>query len=230
MSDLVYHSIPLDESYHMRVTRSKSDVWCTFNPSLSQDLSSLLTPRTVKTFLSTLVQKLKLEVCCNDCLRLTLQVEIQVMAIVFLDRLLSNGLTLHYGNWRPVLLSVSMVACKTYDDKAVYNNDFIDCQRGLTPTLLTRLEQHLLQVLDFKVNLKVSDYLRYFFELKHLQGMQASLFVALMLLVGVASFQNPVFIQHERSRTKERIKRTSRSSECSPTREEETAAPPNPLI
>lgn len=98
------------------------------------------------------------------------QVEIQVMAIVFLDRLLTNGLTLHYGNWRPVLLSVSMVACKTYDDKAVYNNDFIDCQRGLTPTLLTRLEQHLLQVLDFKVNLKVSDYLRYFFELKHLQG------------------------------------------------------------
>lgn len=96
------------------------------------------------------------------------------MAIVFLDRLCTNGLTLHYGNWRPVLLSVSMVACKTYDDKAVYNNDFIDCQRGLTPTLLTRLEQHLLQVLDFKVNLKVSDYLRYFFELKHLQGMSAS--------------------------------------------------------
>jgi hypothetical protein len=63
-----------------------------------------------------------------------------------------------------------MVACKAYDDKAVYNNDFIDCQRGLTPTILTRLEQHFLQVLDFKVNLKVSDYLRYFFELKHLQG------------------------------------------------------------
>eukprot|EP01126_Amoeba_proteus_P054613 TRINITY_DN672_c0_g2_i5.p1 TRINITY_DN672_c0_g2~~TRINITY_DN672_c0_g2_i5.p1 ORF type:complete len:249 (+),score=26.63 TRINITY_DN672_c0_g2_i5:178-924(+) len=189
MSELVFHSINLHESATARRIRAQSDPWCRFNPTLQDDLATLLTARSIKSFLSTIVEKLKLEL------------EIQVMSTVFMDRLLTNGLTLHYGNWKPVLLAVSMVACKAYDDKAVYNNDFVDCQKGLTATLLTKLEQHLLKELDFKVNLKLSDYQRYLFELRHLQGVASPL-------------KSPVFIIN--GNTAPEPERRTRSNENSP--------------
>eukprot|EP01126_Amoeba_proteus_P012476 TRINITY_DN15142_c0_g1_i2.p1 TRINITY_DN15142_c0_g1~~TRINITY_DN15142_c0_g1_i2.p1 ORF type:complete len:258 (-),score=19.71 TRINITY_DN15142_c0_g1_i2:65-838(-) len=190
MTELVYHSIPLNELPVMRKIRAQTDSWCQFNPTLMEDLTSLLTLRAVKTFITTVVQKLKLES------------EIQVMSTVFLDRLLAKGLILHCGNWKPVLLAVSMVACKAYDDKAVYNNDFVDCQKGLTPSILLGLEHHLLKELDFNVNLKLSDYQLYLFELRHLQGVGSPL-------------KSPVFIKNGSPSVDSR---KTRSSNNSPTR------------
>eukprot|EP01126_Amoeba_proteus_P054607 TRINITY_DN672_c0_g1_i11.p2 TRINITY_DN672_c0_g1~~TRINITY_DN672_c0_g1_i11.p2 ORF type:complete len:113 (-),score=16.12 TRINITY_DN672_c0_g1_i11:468-806(-) len=70
MSELVFHSINLHESATARRIRAQSDPWCRFNPTLQDDLATLLTARSIKSFLSTIVEKLKLEL------------EIQVMVCV----------------------------------------------------------------------------------------------------------------------------------------------------
>lgn len=157
-------------TYHQRKGLAKNDVFCSLNPTLNYDLETLVLPRTVKIFLSTVVNNLKLEV------------EIQVMAMVLLDRLLSSTpknstspFILHHGNWKPVTLGVCMVACKAYDDKAVFNSDFLSCQLGLTTAILSAIEKHILQLIDFRVSLSVSDYQRYWFELRHLQGVPSSI-------------------------------------------------------
>lgn len=170
MSQLVYHSIPPNLTFAQRKAMTKNDIFSTLNPTLGYDLETLVLPRTVKIFISTLVAHLRLEV------------EIQVMAMVLLDRLLTSAkydpsmpFVLHHGNWKPVTLGVCMVACKAYDDKAVFNSDFLSCQAGLTASILTNIEKNILRLIDFRVSLSVSDYQRYWFELRHLQGVPTSM-------------------------------------------------------
>jgi len=177
MARLVYYYIP-DHSYAVRKGLAKKDPFSALNPSLGTDLETLVLPRTVRMFLSTIVENLSLEV------------EIQVLAMGLLDRLLSSTcpvtstkFILHHGNWRPVVLGAAIVACKVYDDKAVYVADFVSCQRGLTPKMLCKLERLILTMVDFKVSLSVSDYHRYWFELRNLPSQGIS----------VSPFKSPVF-------------------------------------
>jgi len=165
IAQLVYHSLySKEKTSQQRRALAKVDPWSRLNPTIEEDIRTLVLPRTIEAFLKSVVSTLKLES------------EIQVQAMVLLDRLLGEkSLCLHHANWKPVLISVLMVSCKAYDDQAVWNSDFVRCQPGLTCSILKRLESLLLTQLEFRLTVSVSSYEKYRFELKHLQSTTLSL-------------------------------------------------------
>jgi len=92
-----------------------------------------------------------------------------IMCLAYIQRLIEyTGVTFDISNWRRITLASWIVSLKAWEELAVYNLDFLGCFDGkVTIHDLNQLEMHFLNLIQYNVHLKASDYAKYYFELKN---------------------------------------------------------------
>jgi hypothetical protein len=96
---------------------------------------------------------------------------------VYVNRLIAfSGCPLHPTNWRPLILVALLVSQKVWDDRYLSNSDFAYIYPFFTTDEINRLEQKLLELIQFSVTVKSSLYAKYYFELRALFKENASEF------------------------------------------------------
>jgi len=101
-----------------------------------------------------------------------------IMCLAYIERLIEyTGVTVDTSNWRRIALASWIVALKAWEELAVYNLDFLGCFDGkVTVRDLNLLEMHFLNLIQYNVYLKASDYAKYYFELKSYTKVEESQF------------------------------------------------------
>lgn len=105
--------------------------------------------------------------------------ECVIMALAYIEKLLTKtDLTMDTTNWRRITFIALSVALKTWEDFAVYNNEFLGAipNSRLTTKDLNTLELQFLSLIQFNVYLPASLYAKYYFELKSFSKMEESHF------------------------------------------------------
>ncbi|KAI9101244.1 hypothetical protein DFS34DRAFT_613754 [Phlyctochytrium arcticum] len=98
-----------------------------------------------------------------------LTAECGIITLVYVERMLNNTkLTLHASNWTRIVLGGLVLASKVWDDHAVWNIDFVQIFPDVAVENMNELERWYMAALAFDVNVKASEYARYYFELRDL--------------------------------------------------------------
>ena len=95
-----------------------------------------------------------------------LSVDCNIIALVYIDRLLATGMPLTVRNWRTVLAISMILASKVWDDLSMINEDF-STFLPFTLSELNKWEVKYLNALSFNVRVKASEYARYYFDLRN---------------------------------------------------------------
>jgi len=100
----------------------------------------------------------------------SLTAECGIMATAYIERLLClTGLTIHATNWRRIVIGALTIASKVWDDRPVYNADFVDLNYPqLNLEDLNMLEREYLAALQYTVTLRASVFAKYYFNLRSL--------------------------------------------------------------
>jgi len=93
--------------------------------------------------------------------------EPSIMSLVYIERLIAiTNFTLCPCNWRHIFMSAFFLAIKVWEDKCIWNIDFIEIFPFLSLTEVNHLEKQLLILLQFNVTLSASEYAKFYFELR----------------------------------------------------------------
>ena len=107
------------------------------------------------------------EFCANIMILTKMEKEIIIIALIYIERLIFNtGLLLTNRNWRRLIFTVMVVASKIWDDDSFENNHFGQVFTHLSIGEINLLERTFLELIDYKVYVKCSEYLKYFFIIK----------------------------------------------------------------
>ena len=97
-----------------------------------------------------------------------LSVDCNIIALVYLERLVAAGELVTTKNWRSLLCMCLMLASKIWDDLSMINEDF-STFLPFTLAQLNTWEIAFLNKLSFNVRVKASEYARKYFELRQQQ-------------------------------------------------------------
>lgn len=93
--------------------------------------------------------------------------EIPLMALTYIERLLTKvGILMNHWNWRRILLTTLIVASKIWDDDSLENVHFPKVMRDVTLKEVNSLEKIFLELTNFDLSIKGSDYAKYYFVLR----------------------------------------------------------------
>ena len=93
--------------------------------------------------------------------------EIPILALVYVERFLTkSGLLINHANWRRVTLVALVIASKIWDDDSLENVHFPKVMPDVTLKEVNTLEQVFLEIIDYELHIKGSDYAKYYFVLK----------------------------------------------------------------
>lgn len=94
--------------------------------------------------------------------------EVNIIALVYVNRLSASELVLTMRNWRAVWLTCIILAQKMWYDVPIKNSVFATMVPPLDKSDLRRLEGRVLQLLEYSIGVKPSLYVKYYFELRQL--------------------------------------------------------------
>ncbi|KAJ3180650.1 Cyclin Y [Geranomyces variabilis] len=98
-----------------------------------------------------------------------LTAECGIITLIYVERLLKNTrLSLLPGNWIRIVLGALLLAAKVWDDHAVWNVDFVQIFPDVHVKDMNDLERFYIANLHFNVNIRASEYARYYFALREL--------------------------------------------------------------
>jgi hypothetical protein len=97
-----------------------------------------------------------------------LSVDCNIIALVYLERLLSRDVKITPISWRPLLCVCLMLASKIWDDLSMINEDF-STFLPFSLDQINKWEIAFLNKLSFNVRVKASEYARKYFELRQHQ-------------------------------------------------------------
>ena len=93
--------------------------------------------------------------------------EIPVMALVYVERLLTKTSTLlNQWNWRRIVLICLILASKIWDDESLENIHFPKVMADLSILEVNELEKTYLDLTNYELYIKGSEYAKYYFILK----------------------------------------------------------------
>jgi len=120
-------------------------------------LSDAPTQKQIYTFIHTIFKVEKLPAECA------------ILCLAYIERLMSKTkIILRSSTWRRVTLGALILASKVWEDQAVWNVDFLSVFPNMSVNDLGKLEKYFLELVDYNVSLKGSEYAKYYFELREL--------------------------------------------------------------
>jgi hypothetical protein len=93
--------------------------------------------------------------------------EIPILCLVYIERFLTkSGLLMNHWNWKRMTLISLILASKIWDDDSLENVHFPQVMADISLKEISGLEKVFLQVVDFDLVIKGSEYAKYYFILK----------------------------------------------------------------
>jgi len=107
------------------------------------------------------------EFCANIMILTKMEKEVIIITLLYLERFIFNtGLLLTSRNWRRIIFITMAIASKIWDDDSFENNHFAQVFKHLSIGEINLLERTFLELIDYKVFVKCSEYFKYFFIIK----------------------------------------------------------------
>ena len=89
--------------------------------------------------------------------------EVIIITLLYLERFIFNtGLLLTSRNWRIIIFITMAIASKIWDDDSFENNHFAQVFKHLSIGEINLLERTFLELINYKVYVKCSEYFKYF--------------------------------------------------------------------
>jgi len=102
--------------------------------------------------------------------KLSLSVECAIVALLYAERLMSQGkIAMNGRNWRPILLASILMASKMWDDLSSWNIEFSELFPIFTLKEINQLEKLFLQEINYNLFISGTEYARYYFALRGLR-------------------------------------------------------------
>jgi len=102
--------------------------------------------------------------------KLSLNVECAIVALLYAERLMSQGkIAMNGRNWRPILLASILMASKMWDDLSSWNVEFSELFPIFTLKEINMLEKLFLQEINYNLFISGTEYARYYFALRGLR-------------------------------------------------------------
>ena len=93
--------------------------------------------------------------------------EIPILCLVYIERFLTKtGLLINFANWKRLTLISLILASKIWDDDSLENVHFPQVMGDITLKEIAGLEKVFLQLIDFDLVIRGSEYAKYYFILK----------------------------------------------------------------
>jgi hypothetical protein len=93
--------------------------------------------------------------------------EVIIISLIYMERFIFNtGVLINSRNWKRILFTSLIVASKIWDDDSFENNHFAQVFTHLKIGEINLLERTLLELINYKVYVKCSEYFKYFFIIK----------------------------------------------------------------
>ena len=93
--------------------------------------------------------------------------EVVVLSLIYIERLIFNtGLLLTSRNWRRILLTAMIISSKIWDDNSFENDHFSQVFANLGVNEINTLERIFLELINYKVYVKQSEYFKYLMMIK----------------------------------------------------------------
>ena len=93
--------------------------------------------------------------------------EIPILCLVYLERFLTKtGVLMNHANWKRLTLIALILASKIWDDDSLENVHFPQVLPDITLKEISSLEKVFLQLIDFDLMIRGSEYAKYYFVLK----------------------------------------------------------------
>lgn len=97
--------------------------------------------------------------------------EIPILCLVYIERFLTKtGLLMNFANWKRLTLISLILASKIWDDDSLENVHFPQVLKEISLKEISNLEKIFLQLVDYDLVIKGSEYAKYYFILKTLAG------------------------------------------------------------
>ena len=107
------------------------------------------------------------EFCANIMILTKMEKEVIIITLLYLERFIFNtGLLLTSRNWRRIIFITMAIASKIWDDDSFENNHFAQVFKHLSIGEINLLERTFLELINYKVYVKCSEYFKYFFIIK----------------------------------------------------------------
>ena len=107
------------------------------------------------------------EFCANIMLLTKMEKEIIIIALIYIERLIFNtGLLITSRNWRKLIFIALLIASKIWDDDSLENIHFSQIFAHLKIGEINSLERNFMELINYKVFVKFSEFMKYYFALK----------------------------------------------------------------
>lgn len=107
------------------------------------------------------------EFCANVMIMTKMEKEVIIITMIYLERFIFNtGVLLNSRNWKRLVFTAMIMASKIWDDDSFENNHFAQVFTHLTVGEINLLERTFLELINYKVYIKCSEYFKYFFIIK----------------------------------------------------------------
>ena len=107
------------------------------------------------------------EFCANIMILTKMEKEVIIISLIYLERFIFNtGLLLSPRNWRRLIFIIMVIASKIWDDDSFENNHFAQVFPHLKLGEINLMEKTFLELINYKVYVKCSEYFKYFFIIK----------------------------------------------------------------
>merc|ERR1719233_2466487 len=131
---------------------------CVYVQRRKRSSAPVPTANQIKNFLSRIFRKLSLSVECA------------IVALLYAERLMSQGkIAMNGRNWRPILLASILMASKMWDDLSSWNIEFSELFPIFTLKEINQLEKLFLQEINYNLFISGTEYARYYFALRGLR-------------------------------------------------------------
>jgi hypothetical protein len=107
------------------------------------------------------------EFCANVMILTKMEKEVIIITMIYIERFIFNtGLLINPRNWKRLLFTSMIIASKIWDDDSFENNHFSQVFTHLSVGEINMMERTFLELINYKVYVKCSEYFKYFFIIK----------------------------------------------------------------
>ncbi len=107
------------------------------------------------------------EFAANIMILTKMEKEVIIISLIYMERFIFNtGVLINLRNWKRILFTALIVASKIWDDDSFENNHFAQVFTHLKIGEINLLERTFLELMNYKVYVKCSEYFKYFFIIK----------------------------------------------------------------